>query len=374
MDQEQRAPIVGDNAEQTQISIEARVSDLVKLGIIGLFGYWSFRLVAPFALIVIWSAILAVALHPLFERLCRSLGNRSVLAATMIVIACLVLITAPLALVTLTFTETIQAVISRLTSENFSLPSAPKGLRDLPLLGEQLYRGWNQVAHNLTDTLLKFQDPLLELAGLIIAKLASIGGGVLSFVVSIILSGVFLTMSPRLAIATRALADRIAGEKGVGFAQLAGKTVRNVSRGVIGVALLQTLLCGLCFMLFDVPARGALVFIVFVLCLMQLGPGLVIVPLIIWGWLYWPAFIALTFTVVGIPIMLIDNVLKPILMARGLTTPMPVILIGVIGGTLSHGLLGLFLGPVVLSVFYELLRAWAWSTSGSGDRTASGDP
>lgn len=372
MDREQITLEVGDSVEQTQVSIEARVSDLVRLGIIGLFAYWSFMLVAPFALIMVWSAILAVALFPLFERLCRSLGNKPVLAATMIVIACLVLITAPLALVTVTFTETIQALVGRLTSENFSLPSAPQGLRDWPLLGEQFYSGWNRVAHNLTASLLRFQDPLLELTGLIIAKLASVGGGVLSFVASIILSGVFLTMSPRLAVATRVLADRIAGEKGVGFAQLAGKTVRNVSRGVIGVALLQTLLCGLCFMLFDIPARGALVFIVFMLCLMQLGPGLVIAPLIIWAWLYWPALMALAFTVVGIPIMLIDNVLKPILMARGLTTPMPVILIGVIGGTLSHGLLGLFLGPVILSVFYELLRTWAAPPSGTEDRTTSG--
>jgi len=93
---------------------------------------------------------------------------------------------------------------------------------------------------------------------------------------------------------------------------------------------------------------------------MQIGPGLVILPLIIWAWFSWPAGLALVFTCVAVPITLVDNVLKPILMSRGLSTPMPVILIGVIGGTLSHGLLGLFLGPVILSVFYELLRAWAW--------------
>jgi predicted PurR-regulated permease PerM len=84
------------------------------------------------------------------------------------------------------------------------------------------------------------------------------------------------------------------------------------------------------------------------------------VPAIIWGWLSWPTSVALALTVVAVPIMLVDNVLKPILMAKGLSTPMLVILIGVIGGTLSYGLLGLFLGPIVLSVFYELLRAWAW--------------
>ena len=97
---------------------------------------------------------------------------------------------------------------------------------------------------------------------------------------------------------------------------------------------------------------------VFLLCVVQLGPALVLVPVIIWGWFSWSALMASAFTAAAIPIMLVDNVLKPVLMARGLSTPMPVILIGVIGGTLSYGLLGLFLGPIVLSVFFELLRAW----------------
>jgi predicted PurR-regulated permease PerM len=194
---------------------------------------------------------------------------------------------------------------------------------------------------------------------------------VLSFVASVILSGIFLTMSPRLAATIQVLAGRIGGERGVGFARLAGSTVRNVSRGVIGVALLQTLLCGLCFAFFDIPARGALTFAVFMLCLMQLGPGLVLIPAIIWAWFSWPASMAFAFTVVAIPITVVDNVLKPILMSRGLSTPMPVILIGVIGGTLSHGLLGLFLGPIVLSVFYELLRAWAWPSETLPGATAA---
>ncbi len=350
-------------ARPTQISVEARVSDLVRIGIIGLFAYWSLQLVAPFALILIWSAILAVALFPMFDALSRLLGNRPKLSATVIVVASLVLIIAPLALVAVNFTDAVQTLVSQLKSNSFTLPAAPETIRSWPVIGEKLHTGWNQISSNLAAAIMKFQAPLREVMGVIIAKLASIGGGVLSFVVSVILSGIFLTMSPRLSATIQVLAGRIGGEKGVGFARLAGMTVRNVSRGVIGVAFLQTLLCGLCFAFFDVPARGALTFLVFVLCLMQLGPGLVIVPVIAWAWFSWPTSMAFAFTVVAIPIMVVDNVLKPILMARGLSTPMPVILIGVIGGTLSHGLLGLFLGPVVLSVFYELLRAWAWPSA-----------
>jgi predicted PurR-regulated permease PerM len=352
-------------ANPTQISVEARVSDLVRLGIIGLFAYWSLQLVAPFALIVIWSAILAVALFPMFAALSRLVGNRPVIAATVVVVACLVLIIAPLALVLTSFTDAIHALVDALRADNFALPPAPETIRDWPIIGERVYAAWNQIAGNLASTIIKFQAPIREVMGIVVAKLASIGGGVLSFVASIILSGIFLAMSERLAAAIQVLASRIAGEKGVGFARLAGTTVRNVSRGVIGVAFLQTLLCGLCFAFFGFPARGALTFVVFVLCVIQLGPGLVLLPAIVWAWFSWPAAIAFAFTVAAVPILIVDNVLKPVLMARGLSTPMPVILIGVIGGTLSHGLLGLFLGPIVLSVFYELVRAWAWPSEAS---------
>jgi predicted PurR-regulated permease PerM len=367
MEQTSDTPARGTNTGQ--ISVEARVSDLVRLGIIGLFAYWTLLLIAPFALIVVWSAILAVALFPMFDALSRLIGNRPVIAATALVVACLVLIIAPLALVAVNFADAVEALVEKLTTENFTLPTAPPTIREWPVVGERIYAAWNQIAGDLASNIIKFQEPILHITGVVIGKLASIGGGVLSFVASVILSGLLLTMSTRLAATIQVLASRIAGDKGVGFARLAGTTVRNVSRGVIGVAFLQTLLCGLCFAFFGIPARGALTFLVFILCVMQLGPGLVLVPAIIWGWFTWPTSIAFAFTIVTMPIMIVDNILKPILMARGLSTPMPVILIGVIGGTLSYGLLGLFLGPIVLSVFYELLRAWAWPPEASTEST-----
>jgi predicted PurR-regulated permease PerM len=345
-------------ARSGQISIEARVSDLVRLGIIAVFAYWSAQLVAPFALIVVWAGILTVALYPIFDFLSRLLGGRRILAAIALVVACLFVIIGPVALVASNFAETLQTLIAGAGS--FTLPQAPDRLKDWPLVGPQLYAAWNQAANNLAAAIVTFQAPLREVGGLIVGKLASIGGGILSFIASILLCGVLLTVAPRLNAGIQILASRIAGERGVGFAKLAGTTVRNVSRGVIGVAFFQTLLCGLVFIAFDVPARGALTFAVFILCLMQIGPGLILVPAIIWSWFSWPLGVAVSFTIVAVPVMLVDNILKPILMSRGLSTPMPVILIGVIGGTISHGLLGLFLGPVVLSVFYDLLLAWVW--------------
>ena len=131
-----------------------------------------------------------------------------------------------------------------------------------------------------------------------------------------------------------------------------------MSRGVIGVALLQALLAGIILYVAGVPGAGLIAFGVLLLCIVQIGPAPILLPVLIWLWMSEPPTFALILTLLLVPVALIDNVLKPILMARGLTTPMLVILTGVIGGTLTHGLVGLFLGPVVLSVFYELILAW----------------
>ena len=151
---------------------------------------------------------------------------------------------------------------------------------------------------------------------------------------------------------------RIAGERGAHFVDLAGATIRNISRGVIGVALLQALIAGLVLTLLGVPGAGLAAFLVLMFCIVQVGPIPVLLPIIIWAWATRDTGPALLLTVLLIPIPVIDNVLKPILMARGLSTPMLVILLGVIGGTVVYGLIGLFFGPILLGIFYELLMAW----------------
>lgn len=345
----------------SHISIEARVSDIVRIGIIAAFTYWSVQLIAPFALIIIWAAIMTVALYPLFNLLTKLLGGRQFWAAFTLVAACLLVIISPLALAAANFVDTLQNFFAG--SAGFNIPRAPERLNEIPIVGAKLYAAWNEAATNVAAVIVSFKQPLREAGGVILAKALSIGGGILSFIVSVILCGVFLTMAPRLAAGIQIVASRIAGDRGVGFAKLAGTTVRNVSRGVIGVALLQAILCGLIFMAFGVPARGALTYGVFILCLIQIGPGLILLPLLVWIWFSWPFNMSALFTAITVPVMLVDNILKPVLIYRGLSTPMPVILVGVIGGTITHGLVGLFIGPIVLGVFYDLLAAWAWPPS-----------
>jgi len=345
-------------AKVDRSTIEARITDAARLGIVALFAYWSLTMIAPFAIIIIWAVILAVALYPAFQALNTALGKRPRLAAIAITLASLAIIAGPLAAVVFSFAEGAQVLFNRLNEGSVLVPTPAESVRGWPLVGERVYAAWSLAASNLEDALKRLEPSLLQVTSRALTKIASIGLDLLSFVVSVIVAGFLFGPGARLAAIMQGFARRMASDRGVGFVRLATATIRNVARGVIGVAVLQALLCALVLRVFDAPFPGVIAFLILVLCIVQIGPILVLLPVVIWAWTEMEADAATLFTVLLAPLVVIDNVMKPVLVARGLSTPTIVILIGVLGGTLSHGLIGLFLGPIVLSVFYELLMVW----------------
>ncbi|MBD9374537.1 AI-2E family transporter [Rhizobium sp. ARZ01] len=341
-----------------QPTIERRVTDFVRLGVVALFAYWSFTLVAPFLVIVIWAGILTVALYPCYQALRVALGGSKRLAAILLTLLSLGIIIGPLAAIALNFVEATHWLMIKLESGSLQIPTPSEGIREWPVVGERVYEAWRLASENLTGALERFEPSLLQLGGDVLGKAARVGFGLLSFMASVIIAGFFFGHGPQMATGINRFADRIAGERGIGFVRLAAATIHNVARGVIGVAIFQALLSGLVLYFFDIPASGGLTFAILILCIVQIGPAPVLFPLIIWAWMTKDFTYALSLTAFLVPVAVIDNVLKPILVSRGLSTPMLVILMGVIGGTLSYGLVGLFLGPIVLSVFYDLLVAW----------------
>lgn len=158
--------------------------------------------------------------------------------------------------------------------------------------------------------------------------------------------------------AGRGFLFRIVPEQSEHFLELAGATIRAVSQGVIGVAIIQSLLAGVGFKLAGIPSAGLLAFAVLLLTIVQIGAGLVLFPVIIWVWIDKDFTTALLLTLFFGVVGILDNVLKPLVMGRGLTTPTLVIFVGVVGGTLAHGIVGLFIGPIILSLAWELTVAW----------------
>lgn len=351
-------PGLAERKADNHSAIETRITDFVRLGVVGLFAYWSLTLIAPFVVIVIWAAILVVALYPIYQALSAVLGGSRRFAAIVVTLLSLGVIIGPLAAIALNFADAIQLLLAQLEKGSFRLPLPSESVRNWPVIGERVYSTWNMASSNLAQMLQRFEPSLLQAGGFVLGKVASIGLGLLGFIASVIIAGFLFEPAPRLAAGIRTFAYRIAGDRGIGFVGLAGATIRNVARGVIGVALGQTLLAGVVLYAFDVPAAAVLTFVILILCIVQIGPALVLFPVMIWAWMTTEPVSALILTLLLIPIGLIDNVMKPILVSRGLSTPMLVILMGVIGGTLSYGLIGLFLGPIVLSVFYDLMVAW----------------
>lgn len=339
--------------------IEARATDfVVRLGFLALFAWWSLELVSPFVPIVIWAVLLAVALYPLYAALARRLGGRPRLAAAIVTLAALATILGPVSLLAGSLADSAHWLAAGLRTGAFRVPPPPAELGDWPLVGDPLLEAWSLASANLDDALARYGGALIPAGGSVLARLAALGADLLKFVVSVVIAGFLFVPGPRLAAGARAFATRLIAPRGAHFVDLAGATIRNVSRGVIGVALLQAILAGLVLLVAGVPGAGLVAFAVLILCIVQIGPALVLVPVLIWAWATQPTGEALILTLLLVPVMLVDNVLKPILMARGLATPMLVILTGVIGGALTHGLVGLFLGPIVLAVFYDLVVAW----------------
>jgi predicted PurR-regulated permease PerM len=342
----------------TEADIEPRVTDLViRLAFLGLFVYWSFELVRPFVPVVIWAVLLTAALYPLYAWLAEKLG-RPRLAAIIVTILLLMTILGPISVLAASLVQTVQWIAEGLQDGTLKVPPPPARVADWPMIGEKVHEAWSLGSSNLDDAIDRYGPSLLPAGSTILARIASIGGDMLKMLLSVVLMGFMLKPGPRLAAGAKAFAGRLVAPRGAHFVDLAGATIRNVSRGVIGVALLQTLIAGIVLEAAGIPGAGLLAFLILIFCIIQIGPAPVVVPVMIWAWASMSGGAALTLTLVLVPVMLLDNVLKPILMARGLTTPLLVILTGVIGGTISYGLVGLFVGPIVLAVFYELVVAW----------------
>ena len=334
------------------------VDAAILIGLLGLLGYWSLQVLGPFLTVALWSAILTVALYPLFDWLARQLGSRR-LAAVLITLLCLLVVIGPVTWLGFGLIGGVEMLIEKLGTELPSIPPLPESVKGWPVIGEPVHRLWTAAATDMKAILTEVAPKLKPVGG----KLVDIAGGVvfglLQFIAAIIIAGFLFSPGPRLVDSLTAFARRILSDRGEEMVQLAGNTIRNVSRGVVGVALVQSFFAGLGFLVAGAPAAGFLAFLVLLLGIIQIGPAILLIPIVIWSWVAMETTMsALAFTVYMLLVGVMDNVLKPIVMARGVATPMPVILIGVVGGTIAYGISGLFLGPILLSVAWALLVAW----------------
>ncbi|MBL0372935.1 AI-2E family transporter [Rhizobium sp. KVB221] len=335
----------------------------LQIALVALLVYACSRIALPFIGILLWSVILAAMLYPLHLHLRARVGNRW--SATIIGLVGVAVMLVPMLMVVTSLGSSIYALVSGLQNHSLTIPAPPPRLADLPVIGKKLADGWSLVATNMPMALAKY-GPMLSKSA---AWLASFAGGLatggLSFVLSIGIAALIVAYAEGATGFVRRLMSTITNDeaRGARLVKLTAATIRGVALGVVGVALIQTLLIGIGFFAIGIPAAGALTLITFLVAVVQIPALLVTIPIIGYVLATEATTPAMVFTVWTVVAGLSDNVLKPIMLGRGLDVPMPVILIGVIGGMIADGLLGLFIGPVLLAVGYVLLIEWLYPST-----------
>ena len=345
----------------------------IRLVLIAVLIYSTIVIVQPFAAMILWSVVLAVAFNPAFEKFSALIGRRPVIAATLMTIMGLLLIIGPVTWVGVGAVEPVKDIIAGIDAGDLTIPPPEESVKEWPLIGSMAYDYWLLASTNLRSALTQILPQLKPVGEFLLSMLRSAGLGTLKFLISVIMAGFLLASGAQMLVGARALARRVDPINGDKFVDLTGATIFAVSRGVMGLSLLQAAVGGLGMWLAHVPAASLLTLAILVLGIVQIGPFLVVAPVIFWAWTHMTTGPAIALTLCMVTVNYMDNVLKPFLLSHGLSTPMMVFFLGVIGGVLAHGVPGLFVGPVVLAVVWELGKAWISGEVAPPSDLAAGD-
>ena len=328
----------------------------------------------PFLGPTVWATMVVVASWPMMRRVQELLWGRRALAVTVMTLLLVLLFVVPLtgAIVTIAGNADRLVEWARLAATWEMGDQAPAWVQQLPMVGSLLAGLWEQAAAaGLKGLAGKLTPYAGNLTRWFVAEVGSLGFLLLQFLLTVVIAALMYAHGEEAAAMARRLARRVAGSRGEDSVVLAGQAIRGVALGVGITALVQSLLAGAGLGLAGVPFAGLLTAVIFMLCIAQLGPVPVLVPAIVW--LFWAdrSGWAVFLIVVTVVVTLLDNVLRPMLIRMGADLPLLLIFAGVIGGLLAFGLVGIFVGPVVLAVGYRLLQAWMAEVPG-GEHSDAG--
>jgi predicted PurR-regulated permease PerM len=323
----------------------------------------------PFLAAAVWAVMIVVATWPMLQALQKRLGGRRSLAVTVMTLAMLLLLIVPLWMaidIIASHAEDIAGLATKIAAAG--LPNLPAWARDLPLVGDKLAEIWTQLADGGSQGLVAKAEPYAAQAGRwVLGQVGGLGFMLIQFLLMVVLSAVLYSSGEAGAHSVKRFGRRLGGERGENSIILAGQAIRGVALGVGVTAIVQTVLAGIGLAIAGVPFASLLSAVILMLCIAQLGPGLILFPAV--AWMYWMGDTGwATFLLVwSLFVTVLDNFLRPVLIKKGADLPLLLIFAGVIGGMLGFGLIGIFVGPVVLAVTYTLLEAWISDELGSAD-------
>jgi predicted PurR-regulated permease PerM len=337
--------------------VNRAVEASIHVGLVILLAATCIFILRPFIPLISWGIIIAISIYPGYKKVQLALGGRGVLSAVLISVLLLALLIVPVVLLAGTIVEGVQTLTTHIKEGTITIPPPPASVETWPLIGVPLKNAWTMASTNITSMLKSFAPQLKVVVPWLLSASAGIGLTVLQFALSIVVAGVLLANSRGSSEASHSLANRIFGDKGPEYEQLAGSTIRSVTTGILGVALIQSVLAGLGFVVGGLPGAGVWAVIFLIAAVLQVG-ALILIPAVIYMFAISSVTKAVIFMIWCLVVALLDNVLKPILLGRGVAVPIVVVFLGAIGGFVAMGIIGLFVGAIVLSVGYKLFLTW----------------
>jgi len=319
---------------------------------------WCSHILAPFITPVIWAAILAIALFPMHQKLKRLLKGKGVLAAILVTAAFLIFFISIVSWLGFRTGSEIKDQVTNLQEGNIKIPPPSENVKEWPLVGKKAYQAWTQLSKGAENFIQQYPEQLKSAGNYVLDLVTSSGKAVLLFILSIVISGVFLCFAAESAEYSKKFFGRLINSSQFDISSIAAVTIRNVVRGILGVALIQSLCAGAGFFIAGIPYAAIWTVLCLILAIIQVGILPITIDVLIYIWATGNTTTAILLTIWMIPVGLLDNILKPIMMGKGAPVPMLIIFLGSLGGFIYSGFVGLFTGAVILSLGYRLFDAW----------------
>ena len=320
---------------------------------------WCFFIIQPFLLIILWAVILGVALFPTYKSIIDKIGNKRKKLVTLlfgIVVSLLLLV--PAYYITKSLGQTTFKAINDIRNNSLELPAPDESVREWPMIGSEIYDNWSKASTDLKKYSIEHKDFILGQSTNLLTGFKGFLATFITFLLAFILSLIFMYHSDNANKRAHQFFRKLIGPDGDEIINISRDVIRSVVKGILLVAIIQAGLAFIGFKAIGLPGAGIFTFLLLVLAIMQIPTILVMIPAIILAFSISDTTPAVIFTIYCILVGVSDNILKPIFLGKGLQTPMIVILIGTIGGMLLHGIIGLFIGAVVLSVMYKIYQYW----------------
>jgi len=346
------------NNKEEQASSHNTIDNAIRIGLIALLTAWCIYIALPFIGPILWGIIIAVGTYPLYRWLQKKLGLSNGWTATVFTALMLVFLITPTVMLSNALVSEVSVFSQDLKEGSLVIPPPPDSVADLPFIGKDLSTFWTKASEDPKATLGELEPEIKKLGKWLVKAAGGAAVGILMLIFSIIIAGIFLASAKGGRNAAETVFARFIGGRGKEMTDLSRDTVTSVVNGILGIAVIQTLLAGMGFIAMDIPGAGILALICLVLAIVQIDILIILIPLSIYMFNVTDTGPAIAFLIWNIMVGLMNNVLKPILLARGVEAPMSIIFIGAIGGLIAHGIIGLFVGGVVFVLGYKLFVFW----------------